>query len=193
MGLDITCYSKLRPENPPLSDDSDAYELIDEIYEQGLQYYMPTALAWSDQAFPNRCPEFKSDQWYAYDASYSFRAGSYGGYNVFREGLAVLAGVVSEEMWREGRRGAEGMYDLPAVKALESDPTSRPFGELIMFADNEGVIGTACAKRLFADFINHREAAKALFNEEGMRWMDAYDHWIEGLRHATDGGAIDFH
>lgn len=69
------------------------------------------------------------------------------------------------------------------------------FQELIDFADNEGVIGSKLAKKLYNDFCTYYEEAKATFNKtEDDKWFIAkYEAWMEAFKYASENGAVDFH
>lgn len=140
MGLDITAYSKLKPVGKHAKDPA-----LNEGEPGGVDdwcYYDNHVQAMAYDEFPQSfrgipvlgqyknflvggcfatTPETKT---------YGFRAGSYGGYNAWRENL--------QQQFNPSR-----------------DPEG-PFYELIWFADNEGDIGPEAAKDLLADFEAHR-------------------------------------
>lgn len=117
-------------------------------------------------------------------ASFDFRAGSYGGYNAWREQLAKLAGYPPTE-----RRGYDGKIEMRCAAACWNGATG-PFSELINFADNEGTIGPAVARKLAADFAQFEKQAKAAHDG----WFsDRYRDWKRAFEMAADGGAVEFH
>lgn len=173
MGLDITAYRQLRaaPEAEALPED-DRYDT----------YFKPMDFT----AFPGRI-EGLTETWYAYDAEnvLGFRAGSYSGYNNWRESLAKLAGypAVVEDGYRTFASHAVGAWKA----------ASGPFWELINFADNEGTIGPVAAAKLAKDFADFDEQAQA-FDPDGDGWFyDRYTLWRQAMEMAADGGAVDFH
>ena len=103
-----------------------------------------------------------------------FRAGSYSGYNRWRESLAQLVGKTITEIWNN------------------SSPKG-PFTELINFADNEGTIGPKTSKKLALDFLKYEEQAKAhgtdgYFYETYTLFKDAFV-----LASKTGKGVAQFH
>lgn len=175
MGLDITAYRQLKPA-------PEAAQLPEEErWDNHFHVY-------ANPNFPGR--EVGLDaEWYAIpDAaadSLGFRAGSYSGYNRWREHLAQLAGypAAMDAEYRTDSSHAVGAWQA----------TSGPFWELINFADNEGVIGPVVAAKLALDFAEFDERAKA-FDPEGDGWFYAqYQKWRQAFEMAADGGAVDFH
>lgn len=72
---------------------------------------------------------------------YSFRAGSYGGYNQFRKLLSLAAnGISDSDVWES-----------------TDSSTSLPFYYLINFSDCEGTIGPSVSQILHTQFIENRE------------------------------------
>lgn len=72
---------------------------------------------------------------------FSFRAGSYSGYNWFRDHLSLAAlGVPASDVWED-----------------EHSYTSQPFFYLINFSDCEGQIGPSVSELLWNQFESNRE------------------------------------
>lgn len=70
------------------------------------------------------------------------------------------------------------------------------FQELIDFADNEGVIGSKLAKKLYNDFLlYHKEAEKyAEKLEKDNEWfINKYCDWEKAFMFASNDGAVEFH
>jgi hypothetical protein len=67
------------------------------------------------------------------------------------------------------------------------------FQELIDFADNEGVIGSVLAQKLYDDFKNnHKDAieySKAINDDWFIR---KYEDWMEAFNYARQNGAVNF-
>jgi hypothetical protein len=163
MGLDITAYRLLsKVENPEL--DEDGYPIA------GHQWRC-RRIEYTDRDFPGRAAGLESQVIYAFTDSFDFRAGSYGGYNQWRDQLARLAGYASaEDCWSNHQSGA--------------------FWELINFSDCEGVIGRNVAAKLAKDFADFKEKAAAI----GDQWFfDTYCCWEKAFIMASDSGAVDFH
>lgn len=108
-----------------------------------------------------------------------FRAGSYSGYNRFRDRLARLAhGVSAETIWN-----ARAEYRGSA------------FYEVIDFSDCEGAIGPQTSRKLAADFAEWRErAAEAWSSGEPHDDYDlrTYDLFARAFALAADEGAVQF-
>jgi hypothetical protein len=100
----------------------------------------------------------------------SFRAGSYSGYNAWRNELSEFAqGRPAEEVW--------------------ADPQG-PFAELIIFSDCLGCIGPKTSAKLLQDF---REFAARARKEQGLFFFKLYELWLCAFELASDGGMVVFH
>jgi hypothetical protein len=139
MGLDITAYSRM----VPLECDSESCDHV-------CPYVNPD--------FPEQA-DGVSDQCYGKTLQsqvHAFRAGSYSGYNWWRDELANMA------------RG------------------SAAFQELIEFSDCEGTIGPRTSRKLAADFARFQERADArkddstMFTEKYRLWRKAFDIAADG-------------
>ena len=163
MGLDITAYRSLSTvENPDL--DGDGCPVADDQWKcRGTQY--------SERNWPGRTRGLEADAVYRFADSLGFRAGSYVGYNQWRNQLARLAGYES------------------AVDCWNNHPDG-PFRELIEFSDCEGVIGPVVAAKLSEDFAAFRTKAE----ESADAWfVGQYRLWQQAFEMAADNGAVDFH
>lgn len=175
MGLDITVYSNVVPfdeKNIPL--DSDGEMDWDYIYDHGIRKAF---------AFPGMEQSLRpltQDSWVqASGESWSFRAGSYSGYNWFRDHLSTMAlGVDSGTVW-----------------ANPDTYRDQPFFELINFADNEGTIGGEAARDLHEDFTNFLAQATTYFTglPDGDFALEKYQTWLSATEDASVSGMIDFH
>ncbi len=113
-----------------------------------------------------------------------FRAGSYGGYNEWREQLAELAGYPKRLLFSDHRSPTE----LHAAGAWEA--AHGPFWELINFSDCEGVIGPKTSAKLAQDFAEHQGKADTHPDE----WFrELYATWRRAFELASDDGAVAFH
>jgi len=163
MGLDITAYKQLKIEpNAAKEEDGSPVDWKRHVWIQ------PATVKWTNDNFPGRADPIQGGIYSASD-SFGFRAGSYGGYNAWRDWLARLAGY-------------------PSAAAVWEDNLQGPFAELINFADNEGVIGTTACAKLAKDFADHADKA-------GTAGYDAklYQEWRTAFEMAADGGCVDFH
>lgn len=173
MGLDIRAYSKLTR----ITDGQD-----DDEWESRFDYHTHARL-WVNNEFPGRADGIIHKAVYRTDGeTFKFRAGSYSGYNRWREWLCRFAfDVPCETLWS----------DYPAY-------ASKPFAELINFADNEGVIGPECSAKLAKDFDAYADAAwqwaaKTLTGQDVEYFRQSYASWRKAFTLAADGGAVDFH
>ena len=191
MGLDISVISNIEPVELPEGME----KWSDEFYDWEGDHY-PSGL-WTpyiDSNFPRQgegLPDSEVVQ--SHGEGHSFRAGSYSGYNEWRNDLALAAGYEggAEEVWSRGDGGEYGI----------------PFEELINFPDNEGVIGPVVSEKLYKDFVDQEEKivknidewylkihpTKA-YNSDDFKWfMSKYNDWKEAFRLASDNGMVIFH
>lgn len=107
--------------------------------------------------------------------THQFQAGSYSGYNRWREHLGTCFG------WKRD--------------------TEDPFMELIYFADNEGTILWKPARELLKDFEEGREKWRDYCLEtfsdtahpSSTYMIEKYEDWAHAFKLASDGGLVDFH
>ncbi len=180
MGLDITAYSNARKLDALYNEDGEPVDPVTrEPFEDGN-----VTTAYLNDDFPGRADEFTHKGVYAYDEAYGFRAGSYGGYNQWREQLAILAGYPAIQTTRFGG-SVEMRHDAGAWAA-----DAGPFYELIHFSDCEGVIGTAVAAKLLKDFDDNREKAVETGDDY---FLSKYDEWRTAFELAAHDGFVAFH
>ena len=122
MGLDVIAYEGIGK----FLGDSDQYDTKDNVF-----------LSRNPPGFSDVAPEIRHDGYYKILGKvFRFRAGSYGGYNEWREWLSeAFVGVFPKEIW-ENPKKFEG----------------KPFVELINFSDSEGVLGKEVCYKLKKDF-----------------------------------------
>lgn len=116
---------------------------------------------------------------------FSFRAGSYSGYNAWRQRLCRLAlGVDCGDVW-----------DSPDLYA------GKPFVELIDFSDSNGFIGPEASSKLRSDFVRFAgEVEKGLkkgkeggnLSEDDEWFAESYRDWQKAFSLAADGGVVIF-
>lgn len=160
MGLDITAYTGLKEVRQRANDD-------DYGDDDNLVWLYP-----GEGYFSERFGSLKENSLYSAEDSFGFRAGSYSGYNHWRDWLAGLVGTTPEAVWD----GAQP----PA------------FRELIDFSDCEGTIGPEVAAKLAKDFADYDEKAKAADNDDGFMYQ-RYQHWRKAFEMAAKNGAVKFH
>lgn len=173
MGLDITAYRKLE-EVRPRGQDEDGYD-------EGLAYF------YAEPAFPGRFEGLKEGVLYRAAEEFGFRAGSYGGYNNWREWLAKVAGYPLTE-YRDAYRGVRQLHAAACWQGAQG-----PFSELIDFSDAEGTIGPGVAAKLAKDFAEWEERAKAADDSSDGWYFEVYKEWRKAMEMAADGGAVAFH
>jgi hypothetical protein len=181
MGLDITAYSKLQKLDV-LFDA--AGEPADPQTREPLDYAYTKVHVNHD--FPGRAEPLEDKACYSYENSMGFRAGSYGGYNGWREQLATLAEYPAVSYAPYHPDHATMRRD---AAAWQGKADGMPFVELVNFSDCEGVIGSLVAAKLAKDFAEWDERAKAI----GGGFYDRYTHWRQAFEMAADGGCVDFH
>ncbi|WP_122448718.1 hypothetical protein [Pseudomonas viridiflava] len=173
MGLDISVFLKLA-EAPEAARDSDG-NLAD--YETHREFY-------DNPDFPGRIEGLKPEMVYRIgEHGDGLCAGSYGGYNRWRNELAQMAGYPLTEYDTHYGKKAEG-YDAGAWAA-----GSGPFFEQIQFSDCEGTIGPVVSAKLAKDYEEFAERAESV----GGRFWEKYQEWRAAFDAAADGGAVVFH
>lgn len=169
MGLDITVYEF----SVPTSHQS--------LCKQGIPVEWcedPNHVrAWAYAGFEQSLSGLDAGRCYSIDVvgqnSMGFRAGSYGGYNNWRNQLCrVVNGIPVSTLWTN----ADNHHDTP-------------FFELINFADNEGCIGPLAAGQLYRDFVDNRHKV----TNEDSDFIQLYDTWTDACELAAGSGVIIFH
>lgn len=170
MGLDISVYEK--------AELTDPHEQTDECWDNGHQWaFCYDGMEQSLRGLvPERCYYTRGGKYFG------FRAGSYGGYNQWREALSLAAlGVAPELVWQH-----------------PDDYRDKPFYELVNFADNEGTIGPEAAQDLYQDFVDQESKILAFwadnFDQNTREWFEQkYDDWIKAFDLARGTGLVAFH
>jgi hypothetical protein len=159
MGLDITAYSNLVRVRD--QDDEGDYDYPREtsLYAEGLP---------QEDGLTRAIYRVDGER-------YGFRAGSYSGYNRWREilSLAVL-GVPPETVW-----DARDEYK------------DKPCFSLIAFSDCEGVIGPVTSAKLATEMTENRAKFVAYTSDEYD--LQRYDDWVKAFTLASANGAVSFH
>lgn len=168
MGLDISYYQNLKFDSPDSNDNEDKYD-TDLIH------------LYKVKGGADRSDALKTG-WYKGERGGSFRAGSYSGYNHWRDHLARC------------------MLQLEARQVWESEPdegsSSRPFVELINFSDCEGFIGPKTSAKLAEDFSANAEKAQKYSQDlgEDQDWFyTKYKDWMAAFKAASSDGVVQFH
>lgn len=172
MGLNISYGKNLKVVGDAKRDEDGELENYDL-----RQFYI-------NPDFPGREGQVSENVAYDYDDADGFRAGSYGGYNGWRNELAKLAGYKESEYENHGasRRGF--------ANTVFCNPVPGPFMELINFSDCEGVIGAKVSKKLAKDFAEFNDKA---INHENERFVTVYKDFKKAFECAAENGFVDFH
>jgi hypothetical protein len=161
MGLDITAYSKI--ERVHDEDEASIFvkrdiQQMDQAQDIEEGMYIGT----------NDCEE------------HDFRAGSYSGYNEFRNLLCeIMHGVPARTLWEK-----------PEIFE------GKEFYNLINFSDCEGFFGPEMSKKLHEDFVKHRDKfSRNVEDKEPYKgyYTRVYDDFCLGFQIASKGGVLLFH
>jgi hypothetical protein len=168
MGLDISAYSHIKVlENVLFDEDGDPVDengkllQIDKCFQPLINPH-----------YPKHAGNIEDKAAYGYEQTFGFRAGSYSGYNLWRDSLAQLARY----------RSAEDVWNNPGLEG--------PFVELIHFSDCEGVIGAEISAKLSKDFADFDDQAKT--HAIGPFYY-LYEKWRDAFALAAQDGAVEFH
>lgn len=172
MGLDIS-YGKNIVAQPNAERDEEG-DLID--WENLVELYV-------NPDYKQRAIGIIEGCAYACTDTGGFRAGSYGGYNAWREELAKLAGYKAIDVGY----GSSGKKHAHSVWA---NPIDGPFMELINFSDCEGVIGHVVSAKLAKDFAEFQDKADSNISS---LFTDTYNNFRLAFEFASENGYVDFH
>lgn len=162
MGLDIVAYEKITLA--PDATESD--------YDYGLNS-LQTFYVEDDR--PQSAGIISGAFYEVSGREHSFRAGSYSGYNSWRNKLSVFAlGISAPNVWKKARQG-------------DNELVGKPFVELIDFSDCGGTLGPAACAKLAKDFEGHLEEAEARFSG-----MANYRDFMKAFQLASSGGCVRF-
>lgn len=193
MGLDIVAYRKLTKLDALFNADG---EPVDPVSREVLtdDYFQVYA---NCDFPPDRYAGLEDKAVYDFAGSYHFRAGSYGGYNEWRETLATMAGYPTLEV--------ERVPGYAPSKAVRRDAAAwagmcegMPFSELVNFSDCEGVLSAPVCRKLAKDFADWDQRAKVYsacshIDEAKDSWFYAYyKEWHKAFDMAGDSGAVSF-
>lgn len=200
MGLDISYYSNV--EHIPPNKVPKGVKPFNKEFDEWDKQYPNHYLYYIDKKNTNwpKHLEGLENGWYLVPRTLgtnSFRAGSYSGYNEWRDDLALAAGFSG---------GAQEVWSLED-ESIIGKPESPPFSELINFSDSDGIIGPKLSKKLYNDFINNEGKIKENidmwflkvhpykeYDIRDMEWFFAkYDDWKEAFKVASENGFVSFH
>lgn len=184
MGLDISAVSDVTIIGLA-NDYNEDYSNIE--YEQ--EYLNPHF----DHAYPVEWQGSTWVKWVETDASesISFRAGSYGGYGLFRSTLAQMVGI--------GDTYGHTEKEDNIWETIEQH-SDKDFYELINFSDCEGTMVGPVTRKLYQDFINNRDNYVKFVTEtkpfpawEAEYFIGRYDNFTKAFDLARNRGLVSFH
>lgn len=177
MGLDVTAYSKIQKVDAVYNEYG---EPIDPVTRKEFD---DVAILYVNSDFPARAEDIENGV-YSYTEGFGFRAGSYGGYNRWREQLAEMAGYpIAQDPDPIG-----DPRQNHSAGAWQAD--GGPFWELIWFSDCEGTIGPAVCNKLADDFAKYQDKAD-MHDDENFKHK--YKEWRQAFELAANDGAVHFH
>ena len=159
MGLDISAYSKCQYVGP---------------FNEGVELEGNSIYVRADDKMNRLDGKLKGQ--YCFDGeSVRFLAGSYSGYNIWRNQLCcAVLGVFDKVVW-----------------ASPETYMKSPFFEIINFSDCEGGIGPETSAKLANDFKENREKVFTKIQEK--YFQEKYDAWTKAFELAADNGFVIFH
>jgi hypothetical protein len=179
MGLDISAYSGIKKIDCIVNENGEA---VDPSTREEIDYDTYFR-AYVNDSFPGRADDIEHGACYSFNDSDGMRAGSYGGYNIWRDKLAELAGYPLGEFESNGA--------IRKSHALACwNGASGPFSELINFSDCDGIIGPSISKKLAKDFADYQSKANESRDED---FLKRYNDWRKMFELAADNGAVCFH
>lgn len=158
MGLDITAYKKLRTVEEPQRDE------YGDLVNWNTEWTPGPSMDWSETHFPGRGEGVNSETVYTFEDEFGFCAGSYCGYNWWREYLGCLSNGKS---FRE------------LIKFADNEGVIGPVVSKKLFKDFQENKDRAL------------EFSKTFDN--GDRWFNKYNDWMKAFEFASENGAVDFH
>jgi len=157
MGLDVTGYSELKKCN---EDDCEEMYVSSGDWEQ------------------SNMKEFEGEIKCSVEDTYDFRAGSYGGYNRFRDELCkTINNVSAQSLWSLAETQKDVAIDMP-------------FFWLINFTDCDGYIGTSFCEILYNDFCNYEEVFVAKCEDDS--YIEKYLDFKEAFKLGKNNGLVIF-
>lgn len=169
MGLDITAYKKVKLVKA--AKRRGAHNWDDPLCDTDDHSYL------DDRNYPEQADGLKAGIYKLLGKPFGFHAGSYTGYNAWREWLAELVDATPEELWN-------------ARGAAKARARLTPFYALIAFSDCEGFIGPKTSAKLVKDFDAFARKAK----KSGRDYeMAVFKDFRKAFRIAAKGGIVEFH
>lgn len=170
MGLDIVWYKNAKLAEEGQGVDSDGFQMDGFI------------TPFDNPAFPGRADGLDCGKTYVATEGGSFGAGSYGGYNNWREELARIAGyepILSDRFGEQIMRCDAAAWRVP----------EGPFWELINFSDCEGTIGPVVSAKLAKDFANWQQDAEG---SPQLGFQRTYANFRKAFEQVAGNGFVRF-
>lgn len=176
MGVDIRAYTNIRKIDAVFDADG---EPLDPVTKEP----MPDALKlWVNPDYPERAADVVDKGVYEYDACVGHASYGYGGYNMWRDHLAKLAGWPLGSYQQYGRA-----WESYAASAWQAD--GGKLWELINFSDCEGTIGPAVCAKIAAE-LRELAATDPQFPRSHDRQF--FDEMLEIFEAAAGSGCVVF-
>ena len=157
MGLDIRVFKGLKKVNNPELDEY-GYPI-----NEYTQWKPGAGMEWSESVWPGKGKPLNYNEVYEYEKSEYFHAGSYHGYNWWRDCLNEFAGNVAFQELIDFADN-EGVIGSELSKKLYED------------------------FRIYHD--RAKEYSEKI--ADGLWWFDKYCEWEKAFEMAKDDGAVEF-
>lgn len=182
MGLDIMAISNLEKKHK-LSEEQKALPWEFQPAKKATRITIDTTPYGSEHGGFNKCEDMEGGKYAETGETmeHHFRAGSYGGYNIFRKHLCKgLVGVDVDTLW-----------------ASPDSYTDAPMFEIINFSDCEGILGTGVCQKLYPQFIENKDKFEShlmevlIGDENEVKWqMATYEDFTEAFRLGSQNGIV---
>lgn len=120
--------------------------------------------------------------YYSGKCEFSFRVGAYSSYNFFRKLLSkAILNVEPNIIWEN-----------------KTDYQDKPFFEIIDFSDCEGYFDAKNSKKLYFDFVEHKDIFEKYLKEQNYdlhydHYENIYNNFTEGFKIASEkNGVLNF-
>jgi hypothetical protein len=171
MGLDIYASKNVKLiDNPTVNDAED----LDQIYHGD---------------FPKQAGELVDRGYYDCEDSEHFLRMGYGRYGVLRNEIARIAGYKKTDIDKPDFRDEDYLnkyyfYKHPYLHDVYEQENGA-FSELIIFSDCEGYICSTVCKKLYSDFEQFLDAAKAGLDDH---WFEGYENLMAAFKYGSENG-----
>ncbi|SOK58627.1 hypothetical protein [Yersinia phage fHe-Yen9-04] len=184
MGLDITAYQNIKIIDSPDLDDND--EIIGLSYDEYFNVYNYTY-------FKEHFKDLEVNGYYEFEDSFNFRAGSYGGYNSWRNELAFIVCKLNN-LSSTLPSDTKNLYSNIIWNLPENN--NIPLYKFINFSDCEGIIGTEYCNIIYKELLS----IETEFKSHNYMFDDAYNHnnklfdnWLLAFKMGSENGCVSFH